>query len=168
MSMTQTPQPPGLEKDPVPGQQCVYVVDDDEAMRDSMVWLIESEGLPVHPFASAEAFLAYYQDGLAGCLVLDVRMPGMSGLEFIIQEVLEEWHDYQRRGRMARNMQPAHLAVAQERGSLGVGRFYFRVKVDTGQVFDLYYDREIKDVDDRLGHWFLYRELSTGPGSGKP
>ena len=81
MSMTQTPQPPGLEKDPVPGQQCVYVVDDDEAMRDSMVWLIESEGLPVHPFASAEAFLAYYQDGLAGCLVLDVRMPGMSGLE---------------------------------------------------------------------------------------
>jgi hypothetical protein len=31
--------------------------------------------------------------------------------------------------------------------------------VDTGQVFDLYYDRAIQDVDDRLGHWFLYREL---------
>jgi len=61
---------------------------------------------------------------------------------------------------MARNMQPAHAAVAAERGSLGVGRFYFRVRVDTGQVFDLYYDRAIKDVDDRLGHWFLYRELS--------
>ena len=59
---------------------------------------------------------------------------------------------------MARNMRPAHAAVAAERGSLGVGRFYFRV--DTGQVFDLYYDRAIKDVDDRLGHWFLYRELS--------
>ncbi|GBG02449.1 DNA-binding response regulator [Azospira sp. I13] len=61
--------------------QCVYVVDDDEAMRDSMVWLIESEGYPVQAFSSAEAFLAFYQDGLAGCLVLDVRMPGMSGLE---------------------------------------------------------------------------------------
>jgi hypothetical protein len=34
------------------------------------------------------------------------------------------------------------------------------VRTDSGQVFDLYYDREIKDVDDRLGHWFLYRELS--------
>ena len=45
--------------------QCVYVVDDDEAMRDSMVWLIESEGYPVQAFSSAEAFLAFYQDGLA-------------------------------------------------------------------------------------------------------
>ena len=72
---------------------------------------------------------------------------------------ISEWHDFSRRGRMARNMRPAHAEVAAIRGSLGVGRFYFRVKVDTGQVFDLYYDRAIKDVDDRLGHWFLYREL---------
>ena len=72
---------------------------------------------------------------------------------------LSEWADFTRRGRMARNMRPAHLSVAVERGSLGVGRFYFRVRVDTGQFFDLYYDREIRDVDDRLGHWFLYREL---------
>jgi hypothetical protein len=60
-------------------------------------------------------------------------------------------------------MRPAHATAAAERGSLGVGRFYFRVRVDTGQVFDLYYDRLIKDVDDRLGHWFLYRELSENP-----
>ena len=74
-------------------------------------------------------------------------------------EKKSEWQDFTRRGRMARNMRPAHATVATVRGSLGVGRFYFRVQVDTGQVFDLYYDREIKDVDDRLGHWFLYREL---------
>jgi hypothetical protein len=74
-------------------------------------------------------------------------------------EKISEWHDFTRRGRMARNMRPAHAAVAAERGSLGVSRFYFRVRTDTGQVFDLYYDREIKDVDDRLGHWFLYREM---------
>ncbi len=75
-------------------------------------------------------------------------------------ERISEWKDFTRRGRMARNMQPAHAAVAAERGSLGVGRFYFRVKVDSDQIFDLYYDRAIKDVDDRLGHWVLYRELA--------
>ncbi len=82
-----------------------------------------------------------------------------AGHNYRITEKLSEWTDFTRRGRMARNMQPQHAAVAAERGSLGVGRFYFRVRVDTGQIFDLYYDRAIKDVDDRLGHWFLYREL---------
>ena len=67
---------------------------------------------------------------------------------------------------MARNMQPAHAAVAASRGSLGVGRFYFRVRVDSGRVFDIYYDREIRDVDDRLGHWFLYRELEKQVNPG--
>jgi hypothetical protein len=81
------------------------------------------------------------------------------GQVYRVTEKLSEWTDFTRRGRLARNMQPQHAAVAAERGSLGVGRFYFRVRVDTGQVFDLYYDRAIKDVDDRLGHWFLYREL---------
>jgi hypothetical protein len=77
-----------------------------------------------------------------------------------VVEKISEWHDFTRRGRMARNMQPAHAAVAAERGSLGVGRFFFRVRTDTGQAFDLYYDRAIKDVDDRLGHWFLFREIT--------
>ena len=81
------------------------------------------------------------------------------GCTYRVTEKLAEWSDFSRRGKMARNMQPAHATVASSRGSLGVGRFYFRVRVDSGQVFDLYYDREIKDVDDRLGHWFLYREL---------
>ena len=83
-----------------------------------------------------------------------------NGKEYRVTEKLSEWTDFTRRGRMARNMQPQHAALAAGRGSLGVGRFYFRVRVDTRQVFDLYYDRAIKDVDDRLGHWFIYRELS--------
>jgi hypothetical protein len=89
------------------------------------------------------------------------------GKDYRITGKLSEWTDFTRRGRMARNMRPAHAAVAAERGSLGVGRFYFRVRVDSGQVFDLYYDRAIKDVDDRLGHWFLYRELDSNslPGA---
>lgn len=83
------------------------------------------------------------------------------GKSYRVTEMLSEWKDFSRRGRMARNMRPAHAETAAGHGSLGVGRFYFRVQVDTGQVFDLYYDREIKDVDDRLGHWFLYREMAA-------
>ena len=78
---------------------------------------------------------------------------------FEISEKLAEWHDYRRRGRMARNMQPAHAAVAEQRGSWGVGRDYFRVRTVGGRVFELYYDRAPKDVDRRKGAWFLFREL---------
>jgi len=83
------------------------------------------------------------------------------GRHFQVREKLAEWFDYTRRGRMARNMQPAHAAVAAGRGSLGVGRFYFRVQVDSGQIFDLYYDRAPRDASDRAGHWFLYREMRS-------
>ncbi len=59
----------------------VFVVDDDPAVRDSLRWLIESVGLSVETYESALAFLEAYYPGRTGCLVLDVRMPGMSGLE---------------------------------------------------------------------------------------
>ena len=65
----------------VKAEQRVYVVDDDEALRDSLVWLLEAEGLAVETFDSGEAFLAAANDDMSGCVVLDVRMPGMSGLE---------------------------------------------------------------------------------------
>ena len=81
------------------------------------------------------------------------------GETFRILEKLSEWHDYTRRGRMARNMQPQHAAVAAGRGSWGVGRDYFRVRVESGQVFDIYYDRAPKGSDARKGTWFLYREV---------
>ncbi len=66
----------------------VFVVDDDEAMRDSLRWLIESVGLRVECHDSAESFLESYYPGRSGCLLLDVRMPGMSGLE--LQEYLQQ------------------------------------------------------------------------------
>lgn len=78
-----------------------------------------------------------------------------------VAQLLAEWQDYQRRGRMARNMSPPHAATASRRGSWGVGRFYFRVRTDSGRVFDLYYDRAPKDVDDRKGSWYLFREMQT-------
>jgi hypothetical protein len=79
-----------------------------------------------------------------------------------VMEMLSSWSDFKRRGKMARNMRPAHAELASGRGSLNVGRFYFRVRVDTDQVFDIYYDRAMKNVDDRKGQWFVYRELGEG------
>jgi FixJ family two-component response regulator len=61
--------------------QKIYIVDDDDAMRDSLTWLLEGEDHAVECFASAEAFLEALTDDMSGCLILDVRMPDMSGLE---------------------------------------------------------------------------------------
>jgi len=59
----------------------VFVVDDDEAIRQSLCLLIEDIGLNVKTFGGAREFLAHYDPSQPGCLVLDVRMSGMSGLE---------------------------------------------------------------------------------------
>lgn len=59
----------------------VFIVDDDEAMRDSLKWLLESRGLKVELYPSGEEFLHAFSGGLRGCLVLDVRMPGMNGID---------------------------------------------------------------------------------------
>ena len=62
-------------------ESTVYVVDDDQAVRAALDWLISSVKLPVETFASAQEFLAAYRPGQQGCALVDVRMPGMSGLE---------------------------------------------------------------------------------------
>jgi len=61
----------------------VFVVDDDPAMRDSLRWLIESVGLQVAAYPNADAFMAEFDPETTGCLVLDVRMPGTSGMELL-------------------------------------------------------------------------------------
>lgn len=66
----------------------VFIVDDDEAVRDSLEMLMESVGLHTEVFASAQQFLDSFEQDRSGCLVLDIRMPGMSGLE--LQSVLNE------------------------------------------------------------------------------
>lgn len=59
----------------------IYVVDDDDALRDSLVWLLEGESMRVRAFATAEAFLAAVNPREPGAVLLDVRMPGMNGME---------------------------------------------------------------------------------------
>ncbi|MCO6451632.1 MAG: hypothetical protein J5I90_12670 [Caldilineales bacterium] len=80
--------------------------------------------------------------------------------DFRIVALLSEWHDYGRRGRMASNMRPEHAATAAQRGSWGVGRDYYRVRVQTGRIFDIYYDRAPRNTGDRLGGWFLFQEMT--------
>ena len=58
-----------------------HIVDDDPAVRDSLQWLLQSRGVSSQTWASAETFLSLASRDLCGCLLLDVRMPGMSGVE---------------------------------------------------------------------------------------
>ena len=61
----------------------VFVVDDDDAMRRGLEFLVSSAGYQVKAFGSAQAFLDHYESPMGGCLLLDVRMPGMDGLELL-------------------------------------------------------------------------------------
>ena len=82
-----------------------------------------------------------------------------AGETYEVVELLSEWQDYGRKGRMAKNMQPQHAEVAAKRGSWGVGKSYFRVRTQTEQVFELYYDRAPQK--NRKGEWILYQELKN-------
>jgi len=66
----------------------VYVVDDDQGMLDSTVWLLESVGLNAMAFTGGQAFLDACDPALSACVVLDIRMPGMGGLN--VQQALQE------------------------------------------------------------------------------
>ena len=65
----------------MPHDATVFVVDDDPAVRKSLHWLFESVGVSMQSFPSAQAFIDAYDPAQPGCLILDIRMPGMSGLE---------------------------------------------------------------------------------------
>ncbi len=70
--------------------QTVYVVEDDEAVRDSLSLLLQSEGLAVVAYDRATRFLEDWSEDLRGCIVLDIRMPEMDGME--LQKALNERH----------------------------------------------------------------------------
>ena len=74
------------EAAPKEPEATVFVVDDDPDLRESLGWLLESAGLRCRSFATAQAFLDAYKPDEPGCLLVDVRMPGLSGLD--LQEEL--------------------------------------------------------------------------------
>jgi FixJ family two-component response regulator len=68
----------------------VFIVDDDQAVRSAVLWMVRTARIDAEAFASAEDFLAEYDPARPGCIVLDVRMPGISGLE--LQDKLAQWN----------------------------------------------------------------------------
>lgn len=74
----------------IPKKGTVYVVDDDEAVRDSLQWLLEGKDYRVRCFDSAESFLSRYDPREVACMIVDIRMAGMTGLE--LQSRLIEAH----------------------------------------------------------------------------
>ena len=75
-----------------PKAALIQIVDDDEAFRGSLTWMLHAAGYRVDAYATAEHFLATHEAGAAACLILDMRMPGMGGLE--LQRELLRRHEY--------------------------------------------------------------------------
>ncbi|MCU1261723.1 MAG: nodW [Bryobacterales bacterium] len=73
-------------------QPVVYIVDDDQGVRESLDYLVRSVGYAVQTFASARDFLSSRLQDAAGCLVLDVRMPGLSGLDLQRELIKKDMH----------------------------------------------------------------------------
>jgi two-component system, LuxR family, response regulator FixJ len=116
--MTETLSPPPV----------VHIVDDDAAVRDSLALLLELSGLSVKSFDSAESFLAQLTHDVSGCLLLDLRMPGMDGLS--LQKLLGE-----RGVGLPIVMITAHGDVAAARTALKGGAVDFLEKpVDEAQL----------------------------------
>ena len=96
----------------------VYLVDDDEAIRDSLSWLLQSRSLQCQTYASAESFLAAWTPDLRGCLLLDIRMREMSGLE-LFDRLLENGN------RLPVIFPTGHGDVPMAVGALKKGAFDF-------------------------------------------
>ncbi len=78
------------DQDATAGQK-VYVVDDDLSARESLCWLLNTEGIASRAFESADAFLDHWSSDWTGCITVDVRMPGKTGLQ--LQEELNVRHN---------------------------------------------------------------------------
>ena len=85
------------------------------------------------------------------------------GRTYRVEAVLREWHDYRLRGKSesfyVKERGSFRAKAAEQRGSWGVGRDYYRVRADTGEVFDIYYDRAPKGPGKGKGSWFLLRQI---------
>ena len=95
----------------------VFVIDDDLAVRNSICWLISALDLPVQAFSSGHEFLASVETTRCGCAIVDVRMPGMSGLR-LQQEIKDRYPDLSM-VVMSADESPETAARAVAEGALG-------------------------------------------------
>src|SRR4029077_14746273 len=109
----------------------VFLVDDDAGVRDSLTLLLSLKGLRTQPFATAESFIETYRPDWSGCVLTDLRMPGMTGLE--LQAALRE-----RQMEVPVVVLTAHGDVATARAALKNGAFDFLEKpIDDGMLLDV-------------------------------
>ncbi len=89
------------------------------------------------------------------------------GRIYRVEAVLREWHDYRLRGKSeafyVKERGSFRAKAAERRGSWGVGRDYYRVRTDTGEIFDIYYDRAPQGAGKGKGSWFLFRQILEEP-----
>jgi FixJ family two-component response regulator len=71
--------------------QQVFILEDDDTLRQSLQWMLSSSGFEVQAFDSAEAFLDHYDPSMSGCIVTDMCMPGITGLELQAKLDQEHW-----------------------------------------------------------------------------
>lgn len=85
------------------------------------------------------------------------------GRRYDVAELVREWHDYRPRGSnhsfYEKEQGSFRAAAATRRGTWGVGRDYFRVRTESGEVFDVYFDRNPSGPGGRKGSWFLFRQI---------
>lgn len=140
------------------GKSTVFIVDDDEAVRDSLSWLMQSVGLSTETFPSADAFLQGFGEDRPGCLLLDIRMPGISGLE--LQSLLRE-----RGFRLPLVVISGHADVPMAVRALKAGAFDFIEKPFNDQLLldtvqrAIEHDRQERESHARLDVW--RRRLDT-------
>ena len=109
----------------------VFLIDDDPGVRDSLTLLLSLKGLRTQPFATAESFIETYRPDWSGCVLTDLRMPGMTGLE--LQAALRE-----RQMEVPVVVLTAHGDVATARAALKNGAFDFLEKpVDDAMLLDV-------------------------------
>jgi FixJ family two-component response regulator len=99
----------------------VFLIDDDPGVRDALSLLLSLKGMSIRPFATAESFIEAYQPESAGCVLTDLRMPGMTGLE--LQATLTARHIH-----VPLVVLTAHGDVATARAALKNGAFDFLEK----------------------------------------
>jgi RNA polymerase sigma factor (sigma-70 family) len=102
-------------------QGTVFLIDDDAGVRDALTLLLSLKGMSTQPFATADSFIQTYQPERAGCVLTDLRMPGMTGLE--LQAALAERHI-----DVPLVVLTAHGDVATARAALKNGAFDFLAK----------------------------------------
>ncbi len=99
-------------------QQIVFIVDDDDAVRRALSRSLGLRGYPVAAFDSAKSFLDSYDNSQSGCLILDMRMPGMSGLE--LQQELSQRNATLPIIFVTGHGESQHVARARENGAMDI------------------------------------------------